>query len=258
MPKIYYAGRLAYPLPLLALTVLSISPFAKFTFTFFVAVSSFSVHVLTEMTIQCLQLCGRVFKQYSDFQADRFSFEEMLYKTFVANAHFDMNSMRAHLKKEPLSLKRKLARRLARLNVYYSAVTTPQDEPSNEDDMILDDEFAFLNGNFGTLAELDDYLGLKSMGIDGGVPEQLWRTAGVKSPLDNRRLRSFLVQSYGSSLGLVENGDSGFQYPLAERFPSVTSPASHIGLLHDFISKKLAESGGGGLLEVCFIDLLDD
>ena len=152
--------------------------------------------------------------------------------------------------REPEILSQKLLSRRRKLQDYYDAIMLPSDDDENEEDADIDEDVAFMMGDFGENLG-DDYLGFKSLGVGvvGPVPDKLWNMEGRKSKIRKQKQKSKILRGIGPSY--LQEEDTDYQrFPPPDPFPPVEVAASQLGLLREFFEKKLAEAPNGTLVDV--------
>ncbi|KAJ2788033.1 Transcriptional activator spt7 [Coemansia interrupta] len=204
----------------------------------FDSVTATAMSTATDFFIDYMANLGRTLRTYMDKHARTMSTEAILAHALYDNGTEDLVELeyyaRAEIAKQGVKLA-DLQKRLARAHQELMSEGRP-DAAAAADASVFDTGDAYMTGMVGGLGDLgDDFLGFKELGLDKefgvevlSVPQRLW---------------------YGR--GNVP-GDGALQPTMQEElphrppapWPPVVSPAGHIGLMRQFLCRKLKETNG--------------
>lgn len=217
--------------------------------------SAHCLQVFSEIAESFLENIGAIFGSLMDtYHGGSMTFEDIIMQTLRQSGVPSIDALLYSIDREPAMVISNLRRRKHKLHDYLEALVTPSDTEPDPEDMDIDDDVAFVMGDFGESIG-DDYLGLRAMGLRGvdDVPERLWNVEGRKSKLRTRRLhKAKLLRGLAKSLLGEDLIDVPPRYPGAVPFAPVTNALSQIGLLRPFFERKFSETAVDvSLVEVC-------
>jgi hypothetical protein len=225
--------------------------------------SQSAMQALNHIVADYLEMIGRLYRSYCDQYARTMTMQEILEHVLCEAGAPTPAHIYATTMTDVKRTNKKLGRVQNRLDDLYNVITSPSvaEEGANHDAM--DDDAAFVMGDFGR--ELgDDYLGLKALGVPDGVPEALWNTEGRRSSIRGRRdkagaMQRILANIVGEETVVADVTVSGDRYPTLPPFPSFRDATEMVGLLKPHFEQKLQQAPGGVLIDVrhnkCGIDV---
>ncbi|ORX84482.1 hypothetical protein BCR32DRAFT_291291 [Anaeromyces robustus] len=208
-----------------------------FAHTGFDTVQKEALEIVIDVVIQYIHNIGHSLKLYIDQFSKETDFLTILEKVLAIN-QCNPKTLYYYMKNSIFKFNSKLIDLKKKLDYTYTDLCSPQKgQGMYDDDGFMDDDDAFISGNFGEDIGVD-FFGFKQMGIDiSNIPTELWRRKAdhpIRSRIRQLRRRDF-------SFTPAQNTPTTYQ-PAPKFIPITDLNTQVIGLLKPYYQKKMIEN----------------
>ncbi|KAJ2603036.1 Transcriptional activator spt7 [Coemansia sp. RSA 1286] len=191
---------------------------------------------ITDFFIDYISNLGRTLRSYYDKHARTMSTEAILAHTLYDNGTEDLVELEYYLRGEIGRYSNKLSDLHKKMSKSYQDIVGDGRSDSVADASALESGDAYMTGMVGGLGDLgDDFFGFKELGLDKefgmeslNVPQRLWYGRSAMQ----------------GAMGIPTVQEEELAHPPPGPWAPIVSPRGQIGLMKQFICKKLKEANG--------------